>query len=133
VVTVDLAVRLEQQNVFSREGKTLFIGSGSRMPDGDGPFGVLIESFGLPPLLTHDRPNGVAYERPRVQLVVKGRNGQAIREKALAARDALFVSDTEVNGTWYTSIRPLQEPFDLPPDTDGRSRVAFNVECQKRP
>jgi hypothetical protein len=133
VVAVDLAVRLEEQHVFSRSGKTLVIGSGARMPDGDGPFGVLIESFSLPPLLTHDRPNGVAYERPRVQMVVKGRDGLAIREKAIEARDALFVSDTEINGTPYTYIRPLQEPFDLPPDTDGRLRVAFNVECQKRP
>jgi len=35
--------------------------------------------------------------------------------------------------TWYLSIEPQQEPFDVGPDDRGRPQVSFNVLCLMRP
>jgi hypothetical protein len=34
--------------------------------------------------------------------------------------------------TWYLTIDELQQPFDLGLDSDGRSRVSFNIMATKR-
>lgn len=35
--------------------------------------------------------------------------------------------------TWYQDIEPVQQPFDVGLDSDGRAQVVFNIDVVKRP
>lgn len=133
----DAASRIEERGIVT-PGTTLF-GLGAKIPAGDGPFLSLIETPSVSPDFTHDR-QGVAYQRPRFQVVARGRDSVAARALAQAVYDmfngangADGITNEFVNGVWYSRMRAIQEPFDLPVDEDDRARYAFTVEAHKRP
>ena len=112
----------------------IFATSASQMPTGIGPYLSLIETGGTAPERTHNTIHPPAYQRPGAQITVRAKSYAAARVMAKNAYDALGgVRNTTISGVWYREISPVQEPFDLGLDENGRARVVFNVYGIKRP
>ncbi len=114
-------------------GTTLFKGSKAVIPAGSGPFISLIATGGQGDEGTHNLSRfTVAYERPTVQVVVRGELPVVAEAKAYAVHSDLDFRDEFVNGTWWRSCAPRQEVFELGVDDKQRMRFAFNLEIVKR-
>lgn len=115
-------------------GTSLFAGSQAVLPAGDGPFTRIIE-YGGQPAIRAMRGTVVA-EQPRAQVCAHARTYAAARAKAEAAYKAcLHANDAgpvALSGTIYLGLTPLQPPFDLGPDENGRAQVAWNLEALKK-
>lgn len=112
-------------------GTNIFAGTAATIPTGAGPYLSIIETPGLAPELVQ---NADSYRHPSVQILVRAKSPSAANTMARAAYNALRVIQNQTIGsTWYLSIRPRQEPFDLGVDDNGRARVAFNVLGHNRP
>jgi hypothetical protein len=73
-------------------------------------------------------------EHPRVQCVFRGEQGdyETPRDTAETAyRYLAGVANQSLSSTRYLNIMPLQSPFSLGPDGNGRPRVAFNLQIDK--
>ena len=130
----DLIYLIEQAGLGTYN-VNLFKSSKSKPPPlpAPGPFITIIETGGAAPLGTHNSPNVPAYVRPSAQIVVRAIDYDVARNKAQAIYDMLFpIRNRVVNGTWWVSVRMVQEPFDLLPDEVGRPRVGFNIDVEKR-
>jgi Bacteriophage minor capsid protein len=126
----DVIVRLAAQNC-GVANSTLFWGVRAVLPDGDGPFVTVVPTGGMSPLKVHNDNGAVRYERPSAQIVVRAKSFDVAMTRAYACREALSFANTEVNGTFYLSMCPAQEPYDIGPDDKGRARAAFNVHAVK--
>lgn len=76
----------------------------------------------------------ISHEYPRVQLVFRGTKGdyETPRTTAETAYRAIAaVANQSLSSTRYLNIMPLQAPFSLGPDENGRPRVAFNCQLAK--
>lgn len=114
-------------------GTTIFLSSRGVTPVGDGPFLLVTETGGMAPERTQNSVAVPAYRRPGLQFMVRGVKHHQVR----AMIDLVFLTVAAVrnqflSGVWYVEIRPLQEPFDLGLDTNGRLQMAFNVLVNKR-
>ena len=111
-----------------------YIGTNAQIPVGPGEYLSLIETPGSG---AEFRQNvaGASMVMPGCQVVVRSTDPVAARALAWQAWDAVIrVRNTFVNGTWYRSIRAMQNPFDDGHDaTQGRSRFVFNVIGDKKP
>jgi hypothetical protein len=66
----------------------IFGGSQARIPDGAGPFLLIIETPGAAPGLTQNEPTTVSYEKPSVQIIVRAGTYAAARTMVKAAFNA---------------------------------------------
>ena len=122
-------------------GGNMFGGSSKMLPDGSGPFLNIVETGGTSPDNTQKEVIVPAYQRPGAQIVVTAESSPVAYDMARRAYYSLVKirnmwigsGDVSATGTWYRSIRPLQEPFDLGLGPKGRPRWAFNVLGDKRP
>lgn len=129
---MELAQRLADTEVGTI-GVNLFLSSKAQIPAGDGPFISLIETGGTAPERTQNTISPPAYQRPRAQVVVRAKTYPVAEATARLAYDALTLRNTELSGTFYRELDPVQEPFDMGLDITGRAQVAFNVAAIKRP
>lgn len=129
----DLIYILEHAGIGLTYGTNVFVGSRAILPTGDGPFVVLIETGGSAPEGTHNLTDVPAYVQPSAQVVCHALDYLIARDKAQEIYEAFYaIMNQLVNGTFWRSISPKQEPFDLGLDDAGRARVVFNIECVKR-
>lgn len=114
-------------------GSTIFIGAKASLPVGDAAFLTLSATGGAPPIGTHNSTAAPAYVRPSAQVVARSIRLAPAESMADAAYRALFgIRNRFINGTWWVKLVLRQEPFELGEDENGRPRVAFNFECEKR-
>lgn len=117
-----------------RYGTNLFKGPKAALPEGRGPYVSLIRTGGLGAEGTHNSVDVPAYERPTAQIVVRATDYDVAEAMAQQLYDLLWpVGNQFINGTWWRELNVRSEPFDLPPDEKGRVRIAFNIDCVKRP
>jgi hypothetical protein len=127
------SVGIPRVNMFGSSAKVL--------PTGAGPFLSVIETGGTTPENTQNSVIVPAYQMPGAQIVVRADSSPVAEAMARAAYNSLVKTRNQLvgsgavsaTGTWYRKIRPLQEPFDLGLDSQGRERWAFNVLGDKRP
>lgn len=92
---------------------------------------VIHETGGRPPQGTHNE--GFTAERlPSFQIVAKASRYPDAAAKAEQAYDALRLVNTTISGVFFLTMYPLQDPFELPPDPNGKLRVAFNIATHRR-
>lgn len=128
----DLITILEEANVGTR-AVSIFVGAKASLPDGPGPFITIIQTGGAPPVGTHNMTTLPAYVRPSAQIMARGEDAEAVENMAQAAYNALFpIRNRFVNGTWYVQITMKQSLMDLGEDDPARSRIAFNIDVEKR-
>jgi len=114
-------------------GTDLFKGSKAVIPPGPGPFTSVISTGGQSDEGTHNLSRfTIAYERPFVQVVVRGELPAVAETKAYAVFADLNFRDVYINGTWWRSCVPKQTVFELGVDDKQRMRFAFNLEIVKR-
>jgi hypothetical protein len=116
-------------------GVDIFIGSGSVVPAGDGPYISLVETGGTSASKTQ---NDTGTERPSAQIVARATNPVLARAKLKLAYDALGgVNDlynVTLSGTFYVSVTKRQGITDVGMDQTGkRTMYAFNIDCEKYP
>ena len=135
----DLIKLLEDQGV-GVGGTNIFGSSLARIPAGDGPYLSVTETGGGGPEGTHNaaaQGRLPAYQRPNAQLYFRAKTYIAARTMADAAYAAIVRVGQKsqfVNGVWWRSAVPLQEPFDMGVESGtGRALVAFNIAVVKRP
>ena len=122
----DLATRLVSQGVGTL-GTDLF---GGGLPSVPVNCLALIEYAGEEPRLK--APGEVALdERPRVQVIARGKSYRLAEEKARAAYEAIQCAMTTINGTLYLRIDALQTPFYLKNDENGNTLFVFNVQVRR--
>ena len=130
----EIVARLEAEGVGTF-GTDIFIGSGSQIPSGPGPYLSLRESPGMGPLLTQ---NDTGVERPTAQIVGRAVNPLESRAMAQAAYEALGgvnnLYNITLSGTFYPSLRNRQPPGNIGMDETGeRTMYSFNIEAEKYP
>lgn len=111
-------------------GTTLFFGTGSEIPAGNGPFITVIVTAGPPAI----RFQQAEYERPGAQIRVRGKVYATARNLAYTVNRALAgVRNRTVNGVWYREMYAVQVPFDDGLDDNKRIQFVFNVVAVKNP
>jgi hypothetical protein len=125
----DLVTRLTAAGVGTL-ATSLFTGSGTPAPDGDGPYTFVIATPGERPVVTHTKGK-TDYTRPRAQIVTKARNSVVALNKCTDAWAALDLTNVTIGTTRYLKIRPLQEPFDMGRDENDLYRYGFNVSMER--
>ena len=132
MVLRDVVWLFEEANL-ARFGIDLFTGSKAILPRGPGPFCTLVESGGQPPDGTHNMVDRPAYVQPSVQVMWRGDDYDATRDRAQASFEVLYRTRNQfVNATWWVRVLMKQQPFDLGPDDVGRPRIVFNIDVLKR-
>ena len=112
---------------------SIFTGSAANLPEGDGPFLVLIETGGMQGIRVQNQ-TAMRLRQPMVQIVTVGKSYAATLQMALAAFVSLDgVFNAVLGTTFYQRIVARQEPTDTGLDNVKRSRFSFNVEITKNP
>lgn len=122
-------------------GTTIFQSSKAVIPAGDGPYLQIIEYGGGEPQNLHQSRTTPAYQFPTAQCFARGKSHTDTKAKAWAAYSALAQNpatgkpwrNVTLNGIYYVSITPRQQPFDMGDDGTGRIKFGFNLSAQKRP
>jgi hypothetical protein len=110
----------------------IFRSTRDTVPDGPGPYGVIILTGGTGPLYVQNA-TGPNLRRPGAQLRVIADSFKIAYDKSLEWYSRLTtVRNRTVNSVVYVRIVPLQEPFDGALDNKGRAQVIFNVLITKR-
>lgn len=125
-IAEDLATILQTASVGTL-GDTLFWGRGlTDTPDAQ----VAVQAYGgMAPVRAMTATVGsVAAERPRCQVVSRALEHSTAETTARSAWTALTNYKGTVNGTVILDVSPVQSPFYIGPDDQGRSLVAFNVD-----
>ena len=112
-------------------GTSLFKG---RMPEGaQDEAAALYEYGGMSSEYTFGT-SGVTFERPRMQVVLRGEPNDysGPRETAETAYRAMAaVGNQSLGSTRYMLLEPIQAPFFLKRDENSRFYIAFNVQAMK--
>lgn len=78
--------------------------------------------------------DGIARERPNIQIICRGERGDSDAPQQMA-EDAYValggVQAETLSGTVYLMISPLQSPFPMGDDEDGRPLIVFNCSVWK--
>jgi len=116
---------------FGTQGTDLFIGD---LPQNAPDIAVgVMETPGLAPLYVHGI-DGPAHHQPSFQVASRAPNYSAASTKAHDIFNALAkLQNVALNGTWYQSIRPKQNPFSIGRDEDHRAQIVCNYEAVKVP
>lgn len=93
---------------------------------------ALIDYAGRPSELTHDIA-GIAYERPRVQVLARSSPDDyaGARTKANGAYKVLEFANQTLSGVRYLQVTALHPPFLLDRDHQERCVFAFNIDVLK--
>lgn len=103
-------------------------GSSSDQPDN---MIIIREYGGGAPHFVHPT-TGIGFENPRVQIECRSKTYVSARNAAEAIyRKLAEVSQQELSGCRYLRITPLQSPFLMGRDTNGRERIVFNAQVVK--
>jgi hypothetical protein len=111
-------------------GTTVFKGSMPATPDAAC---CVYEYPGLAPDFVFGSAS-ISTEYPRVQILFRGTRDdyESPRDLAETAYQAIAaVANQSLSSTRYVNIEPLQAPFGLGPDGNGRHRIAFNCQLSK--
>ena len=75
------------------------------------------------------------FRRPRIQVVARAESHdyEAAQTKANACYLALCFADVTINSVRYTHVKPLQDPFTIRQDDNGRWEIGFNIEAEYAP
>lgn len=122
-----ITLRLEQAGIGVR-GVTIFAGTGADIPNA-GTIITVTETGGQRPIGTH---NAGSLRQPAFQVVARSTDYRQAAAKIDQAYSALVVNNTMIGDVFWLRIGPIQEPFPLPVDANGRSRLAFNIETIRR-
>lgn len=130
----DVAYLIEHESLLGLSyGVNMFKGPKAKIPNGDGPYVSLIKAGGLGTDGTHNLTTTPAYERPLFQVVVRATDYDVAETLIDALHPFLGrVRNRFINGTWWVSLRPRSEPYDLTPDEKGRPRIACMFDTNKR-
>ena len=96
---------------------------------------AVYEYAGLPSTYVFGSPL-IDREFPRIQIVCRGEKQDIStpRETAETIYQAIgAVANQSVSGTRYHAITPLQPPFLMGHDANGRPLIAFNCQVDKEP
>jgi hypothetical protein len=111
-------------------GSDIWIGM---MPERPDVVAVVYESAGQPPE-TGFSVDGLQYESPNVQVVMRGERGdyEGPRTRAETAyKELAKIQAVTLGSNLYHMVRPVQSPFPLMRDDDARVLVAFNAICKR--
>lgn len=125
----DLATRIAT-TISGTVGTNIFK---SMMPVTPDAAVALYETGGLAPEKRFGS-KGIDWERPGVQVVVRGAPGdyQTARTTSQTIfEDVAEIETEDLSGTRYYLSDPLQQPFELAVDEQKRPTVAFNVILTK--
>jgi Bacteriophage minor capsid protein len=112
-------------------GTTLFMSSKAVIPAGAGPITSMTETGGSGPGFIHNQTTP-AYHQPGAQIMVRAATYPAAKTRADELHAAFTLHNATLSGTFYLSIIPTQEPFDMGLDALGRAQLAFNVLAVRR-
>jgi hypothetical protein len=131
--TIDAIItRLVDMNVGARD-VSIFAGGDVYVPGGPGPFISLSGAPGRAPMPGH---NHSTLRRPSIQLSVRGELYTAVETMIEAAYVALGgtnpIANTTIGGVFFLTMYPQQDHFQLPNDSLGRVRLAFNLNITRR-
>jgi hypothetical protein len=117
------------------ENVSLFCSSSARIPTGDGPYTVIVETGGLDPERTHNSVAVPAYLRPSAELITHARAEPVAKATARALQLALGgVRNYLVSGgRYYREITAEGDLHDLGQDDAKRHQYGFNLRAVKRP
>ena len=94
---------------------------------------ALYETGGAPPLQEFAGSDVTYMRRPNLQVVSRSTAYATARANAEVVYNRLTpVSNSTLSGTTYVSIDPLQEPFDVGTDPEGRHLVSCNYTVWRR-
>lgn len=131
-VATDLAVLIVGAGL-GVAGSTLFIGPKAQVPTTSRLSVSLVPYGGLPPERTQNSVAVPAYQRPSVQILVRGDDYAEVEARSRAIYLLLGgIRNQLVNGTYYREVTAIQEPFDMGVDAVTRPQKIFNVAVVKR-
>lgn len=88
----------------------------------------LLETGGTAPENTQNATGQPAFIQPSAQITARADTKSLAEAKAWDAYRVCFrVRNRRINGNWYRSIKPLQQPTDLGVDDRGQIKYGFNV------
>ncbi|HEX6880942.1 MAG TPA: minor capsid protein [Terriglobales bacterium] len=122
--------RLVDEGVGVR-GTTIFAGTESDLPTADSGFITVLETGGRPPIGTHNE-GPTALRQPSFQITARAGKYRVARNLAEQVHTALTFSNLQIGDRFFLYAAPMQEPFSLPNDANGRVRVAVNIETTHR-
>ena len=133
----DLLLLLQTERVGTIN-TNMFGSSKASIPAGAGPFLSVTETGGSAAEGTHNaaKVGEDGYQRPNAQILVRAStyvNAKVMARRAYNAVVKVGSKSQMVNGTWWRSATPLQQPFDFGQDASGRPQVVFNIAVVKRP
>lgn len=106
------------------------VGTGDDLPTTDGPFLTISGTGGEPREGTH---NAGSLRLPHFQIVARARSYSVAANMAEAAYEKSDKANLLLTGgVFIINMHPINDPFPLPKDANGRNRVAFNVEVRAR-
>lgn len=128
MVLADLAGWFEGRGCGTR-AVDLFLGF---LPPDPDAAAAMLEVGGLPARRAFD---GVLWEAPRVQVLVRGGDYAAGRTLAESYHDAALALGNEVlaSGARYLQAEPLQPPFHVERDERGRALFSLNLQVWRTP
>jgi hypothetical protein len=127
MVLPDLGAYLVTQSIGTL-GTNLFLGHLPPTPDSAV---AILEYGGLAP--EHDLGHSTQrHEFPRVQVLVRDTVYATARLKAQdIMADMAAIGNTTLSGVWYMGVDPIQQPFLLERDDNGRWVMACNYQVHK--
>ncbi len=126
----DLIYLLETASVGTGN-VNIFASTKAAIPLGNGPYLGLVETGGTSSDDIQNQ-NLPGYKHPAVQLTCRSVSYSSARSMLANALDVICaVRNQTVNGTWYLSIRPMQEIGDRGLDQLSRAMVGVNVIAEK--
>ena len=108
---------------------TLGTNIGPEMPALPDDFLAVREYAGRPP--EHSKSGGPHVRRPRFQVTARSKSARAAMLRAEDAFGHLSGLRGIVNGTAYSKVVALGDPFPIGRDDGGRERVVCNFEATK--
>jgi len=112
----------------------IYIGTGAIIPDGDGPYVVVVETSGAGAEFVQDVA-GASMVMPGAQISIRAADPSVAQDTAWAAWAVLIpIRNQTIGVTWYRQVRVMQTPFDMGHDATGRRvKFGFNVVGDKKP
>lgn len=104
----------------------------NEMPDGGQDDAVALYQYGGEDL-EDSLNNGVFYEKPRLQVLVRDRLVENAFTKSYQILKFLRLQlSVTIGGVYYVAIKPLGTPAELGPDPQDRQRVSVNYSVWKQ-
>jgi hypothetical protein len=126
----DIIALLESASVGT-QNVNIFASTKAAIPKGNGPYLSIVETGGTSPDYIQNQILP-AYHKPTAQLTCRAVSYSSARSMLANALNAMCaVNNQTVNGTFYQSIRPMQEIGDRGLDLIDRPTVGVNVIAEK--